>query len=124
MVALSPKLFTTVLEYAFKHLDSGTKGINIDGEMLSNLRFVDDIVLITDNFRKIRTMFVELDPVCKEVGLNINSEKTQFMRNMIPSENLKVGGNEIALTHKYKYLGHEIQIARDNKTIELHEGFA
>ncbi|XP_072384677.1 uncharacterized protein [Diabrotica undecimpunctata] len=42
-----PKLFTTVLEHAFKQLECDAKGINLDGEMLSRLRFANDIDLIT-----------------------------------------------------------------------------
>lgn len=33
---------------------------------------------------------------------------------MVASENPKVDCNEIVLVHNYKYLGHEIQIDRDN----------
>ena len=116
---LSPKLFTAVLEHAFKQLDWDTNGIKVDGEMLSHLRFADDIVLMGDNLKTIGTMLAELDAACKEVGLNINFGKTQFMTNLVPSENLKVDDKEITLVHKYKYLGHEIQIARDNQTTEL-----
>ena len=43
---ISPKLFTAVIEEIFKkaYLD---KGINIDGERLQNLRFADDVALVT-----------------------------------------------------------------------------
>lgn len=46
---LSPKLFIATLEYAFKFFDWDNKGVTIDGEQLNNLRFEDDIVLISDN---------------------------------------------------------------------------
>lgn len=42
---MSPKLFIGVLECAFKTLDWRHKGVNIDGENLSHLRFADDVVL-------------------------------------------------------------------------------
>jgi len=38
------------------------------------------------------------------------------MTNLIPSDNLKVGDDDIILVHKYKYLSYEIQIARDLKS--------
>lgn len=63
--------------------------------MLFHLRFADDI-LITDNLGEIRTIITEL-VACKKVGLNINFGKTQFMTNLILSENLKIGSNEIIL---------------------------
>ncbi|KAL0872137.1 hypothetical protein ABMA27_004554 [Loxostege sticticalis] len=46
---ISPKLFTAALENVFRKLDWSDKGISIDGERLNNLRFADDIVLISDN---------------------------------------------------------------------------
>lgn len=41
-------------------------------------------------------MLAELDAVCKEVGLNTKFGKTHFMTNLVPAENLKVGGNKIS----------------------------
>ena len=42
----SPKLFTACLEGIFRKLSWESKGINIDGEHLTHLRFADAIVLI------------------------------------------------------------------------------
>ncbi|XP_028178380.1 uncharacterized protein LOC114365882 [Ostrinia furnacalis] len=46
---ISPKLFNAALENIFKELDWTSKGIIIDGERLNNLRFADDIALISDS---------------------------------------------------------------------------
>lgn len=43
------KLFTTVLGYVNRQANWGNKGINMNGENLNHLKFVDDIVLITAN---------------------------------------------------------------------------
>ena len=43
---ISLKLFTAVIEEIFKKADLD-KGINIDGERLQNLRFADDVALVT-----------------------------------------------------------------------------
>ena len=45
---ISPKLFTATLESIFRRLNWGNKGVKIDGEFLSNLRFADDIFLCTE----------------------------------------------------------------------------
>lgn len=42
---ISPKLFTTLLEYMFKQTNFSDMGINIDGEKLNHLRFADDILI-------------------------------------------------------------------------------
>ena len=39
---LSPKSFTAVMEDVFKKADI-SEGVNVDGENLTNLRFVDDV---------------------------------------------------------------------------------
>ena len=44
---LSPKLFTAVMEEAFKKADI-PEGINVDGENLTNLRFADDVGLFNE----------------------------------------------------------------------------
>lgn len=45
------------------------------------------------------------------------------MVNMVPRENLKVGGNEITQFLNYEYVGYEIQIAKDNLNFELQKSF-
>ena len=44
---LSPKLFTAVMEKAFKKADI-PEGINVDGENPTNLRFADDVTLFNE----------------------------------------------------------------------------
>lgn len=116
---LSPKLFTTLLEYACKKIDWGEMGLNIDGERLNNLRFADDIVLITDRIDQASMMLEKLYNASREVGLKINFAKTQVMTNLVPSENITIGSKSIEQATAYKYLGHEIRIGRDNQTCEL-----
>ena len=45
---ISPKLFTATLERIFRRLNWENKGVKIDGEFLSNIRFDDDIFLCTE----------------------------------------------------------------------------
>ena len=40
---ISPKLFTATIQEMFKNAQIEEKGINIDGEKLSNLRFADGV---------------------------------------------------------------------------------
>ena len=45
---ISPKLFSAAIETIFQAVDLD-KGLNIDGETLTNLRFADDVALTTNN---------------------------------------------------------------------------
>jgi len=76
---MSPKLFITVHEYAFKQLEWEQRGINIDGKRLNNLRFADDIVLIADDIQEAQEMLTELANARTKVGLQINTQKTKIM---------------------------------------------
>ena len=42
---ISPKLFMTTLESILRMLNWENKGVKIDGEFLSHLRFADDIFI-------------------------------------------------------------------------------
>lgn len=54
--------------------------INIDGEYLNNLRYVDDIVLIADDLKEAKGILEELIAVTEKVGLEI-TEKTKMNKN-------------------------------------------
>nr|XP_027217367.1 uncharacterized protein LOC113809892 [Penaeus vannamei] len=62
----SPKLFTACLESVFQNLDWETKGIKIDGEYLSHLRFADAIVLVANNLQDLQQMLNELNNESKK----------------------------------------------------------
>ena len=53
---ISPKLFTATLESIFRRLNWEHKGVKIDGEFLSNLRFADDIFLCTETPQELQQM--------------------------------------------------------------------
>ncbi|GFO16827.1 endonuclease-reverse transcriptase [Plakobranchus ocellatus] len=44
---ISPKLFTAAIEMIFRKADL-EHGLNVDGETLANLRFADDVALVTE----------------------------------------------------------------------------
>ena len=78
---ISPKLFTATLESIFRRLNWENKGVNIDGEFLSNLRFVDDIFLCTETPQELQQMIQELFDESRRVGLRpkMNIAKTEVM---------------------------------------------
>ena len=41
------------------------------------------------------------------------------MTNLVLAQNIRIGDSEIKETHMYKYLGHEIQIGKNNQTHEI-----
>ncbi|MFH4984690.1 hypothetical protein AB6A40_011399, partial [Gnathostoma spinigerum] len=77
---ISPKLFTTCLEMVFRNI-SWSGGANIDGEWITQLRFADDIVLVSRDTTEAEKMLHELDQQGKKVGLKVNVAKTKFMQS-------------------------------------------
>ncbi|XP_030760428.1 uncharacterized protein LOC115885606 [Sitophilus oryzae] len=118
---ISPKVFTAVLEYAMKSLSWENRGINIDGERLTHL-FADNIVLVSHNIGDSKQMLEELVQASLKVGLRINTSKTQIMTNLVLTQNIRIGDADIKETHIYKYLGHEIQIGKNNQAHEIQRG--
>ena len=48
---ISPKLFTATIREMFKNAQQEEKGINIDGDKMSDLRFADDVSLTTEDVK-------------------------------------------------------------------------
>ena len=48
---ISPKLFTSTVQEVFNNAQLEDKGINIDGVILSDLRFADDVSLSTEDVK-------------------------------------------------------------------------
>ncbi len=57
---ISPKLFTACLEEVFKKLEWDDMGLKIDGEYLNNLRFADDLVLVSNSGEDLEKMISDL----------------------------------------------------------------
>ena len=76
---ISPKLFTATLESMFRRLNWENKGVKIDGEFLSNLRFADDIFLCTETPQELQQMLQELSDESRQMCLKMNITKTKVM---------------------------------------------
>jgi Reverse transcriptase (RNA-dependent DNA polymerase) len=80
------------------------RGININGNQLTNVRFADDITLISESKTELLKMMEELKTESEKVGLMINWSKTKIMTNATPTD-FKVQGQDIEKVKKFKFLG-------------------
>jgi hypothetical protein len=53
--------------------------IKIGKEQFNILAYVDDIALIGKNEIEIRKLFIEMENIARNFGLQINREKTKYM---------------------------------------------
>ena len=74
---ISPKLCTAALESIFRRLSLETRGLKVDGEYLSHLRFADDILICANTPHELQQMLQELADDSENQGLKINKSKTK-----------------------------------------------
>lgn len=112
---ISPKLFTNALEDVFKLLEWKGRGININGENVSHLRFADDIVIIAESLEELENMLNGLNDASQRVGLRMNLDNTKIMSNSrVNPASVTVEHALIETVKEYIYLGQKIQLGRSN----------
>ncbi|KAK6737188.1 hypothetical protein RB195_019714 [Necator americanus] len=111
---ISPKIFTATLENAMRKLEWDDMGVEVDGRQLHHLRFADDIVLITPSISQAERMLTEFDETCGCIGLQLNLQKTMFMRNeWISDVPFTLNGTNISECTSYVYLGRELNMMNE-----------
>ena len=84
--------------------------MNIDGENLSELRFADDIALITTTVRNMEEQLNMINDESKKIGLKIHRGKTKYMTNFNTNKKIIVENTEIEKVAEYRYLGQNIEM--------------
>jgi len=107
---LSPKVFTAAMEAIFKKLPLEERGINVDGEKLTDLRFADDVALTTSTVKDMETQLNDLNKQSKKVGLKMHKGKTKYMTNFKTEETINIEDHEIERVEEYKYLGQTLKM--------------
>ncbi|VDP04686.1 unnamed protein product [Heligmosomoides polygyrus] len=111
---ISPKLFSATHEDGMRELEWEDMGVQVDGRQLHQLRFADDIVLITPITSQAERMLTDFDRVCGNVGLQLNFTKTMFMRNgQVSDAPFSLNGKNVSVCSSYVYLDGEVNTAND-----------
>jgi hypothetical protein len=106
--ALSPLRFNFALEYASKQVQESQVGLKlIDTHQL--LVYADDVNVLGDNIDTIKKNTETLD-TSKDVGLDVNAEKTKYMllschQNAGQTHNIKIGDRSFENVAQFRYLG-------------------
>ncbi|GFR89505.1 endonuclease-reverse transcriptase [Elysia marginata] len=111
---ISPKLFTAAIEMIFRKAEL-KHGLNIDGETLTNLRFADDVALVTEDTKSMEEQLNNLNKISLESGLQMHKGRTKYMVNFESHENIQIDKEKIEEVPNYKYLGQTTYLKETTK---------
>jgi hypothetical protein len=124
---LSPILFNLALQKVIRSIKMVPSGTKIGKEQLNILTYAYDIVLIGKSEIEIRKLFVEMENIARNFGLQINQEKTKYLvverKNSLKKNkigHLKIENYKFERVEIFKYLGFILN-EENNNQIDLQE---
>jgi hypothetical protein len=106
---LSSLLINFALEYAIKRVQVNQDGLKLNGalQLLAN---ADDVIILGGSVHTVKENTEALVVATKEIGLEVNADKTKYMvmsrdRNAGRGHGVKIDNSSFERIKEFKYLG-------------------
>ena len=112
---LSPCLFNLYTEYIMRTtgLDEAQTGIKIAGKNISNLRYIDDAILMADSEEELKSLLMKVKEKSEKFGLNLNIQKTKIMASG-PITSWQIDGETVETVTDLVFWGSKITADGDS----------
>ena len=84
-------------------LDEAQAGIKIAGRNINNLRYADDITLMTESERELKSFLMKVKEKSEKVGLKLNIKKTKIMASG-PITSWEIDGETVETVSDFIFL--------------------